>query len=108
MTPWKQPKTFVYRKWRCNWSQYSNQMVEEISPKFQKPWWSKLVMLKTVDSEAMLHAIEAISWVALGDYQASLASHCPMCFVIIISKSNWSGWIVPHVLPKYCKTFDSS
>ena len=33
-------KSFLWKKWRCSWSQYSNQIVQEILFRLHEPWWS--------------------------------------------------------------------
>ena len=37
---WSKQKHLLCRRWRCSWSQYSNQMVEEFLLGAQKPWLS--------------------------------------------------------------------
>ena len=48
-------------RWRQSWSQYSNQMIQEILLRFQEPHQSKSGKLKTVDYKAQLQATEAKS-----------------------------------------------
>ena len=65
--------------------------------------------LKSMNSEAVLQAIEAnpvsITWRVSGELdisQSSVVRHDH-----VLGKSIQSCWIAPHLLPKYCKTFDS-
>ena len=46
--------------------------------------------------------------VALGEYQVSSASHCPMWFITFMTSAKAFSAAKLHLtLPKYCKTFDS-
>ena len=64
---------------------------------------------KTVDSEAVLQSIEAnlASSTRRVSGELSISQSCMLRHFHQIDKNILSYRIVPHVLPKYCKTFDS-
>ena len=65
-------------------------------------------MPQSVDSEAVLQAREVIPVSCTRRYQASKVFHSPVWCVIFTVTENLSETAeLPHVLPKYYKTFDS-
>ena len=85
-------------------------VVEEILIRLPESWRSGKVGLQTMDPEAMFQAVDANPTSStrrvsgeLGIFQSNVVHHLHN-----IDKSIWSPRIVHHVLPKYCKTFDST
>ena len=63
---------------------------------------------KTMDSEDVFQAVET-NLVTLGEYQVSSVSHSPVWFITFTTSAKVSRVAkLCLMLPKYCKTFDSS
>ena len=78
-------KHLLCKKWRCSWSQYSNQMVQEILLAWQSGNRDKSV-----------------------DYQTSLASQGSAWFITFMTSSKVPGAAKLYLkLPKYYKIFHS-
>ena len=96
-------------RWKRSWSRHSNQKFLKIPSacknlddqvRFGRP--------KTINSEAVLQAIEANQSSSTQEYQASLASHKPVWFAILVTSAKVSrASKLCLILPKYCKTFGS-
>ena len=89
--------------WTCQWKRQTDSTVaSEIAACSKK----KVSIEKKKFSASALEAnLTSCPRRVSGELDISQSSM--VCQIHNLSKSFWSWWIVPHVLTKYCKTFDS-